>query len=66
MDFAEPLPKVRHTSDPTLKFSVTMEPVQSAPAKEVIVDDIAREAEARRAVAMKATLNCIVVRRRSE
>jgi hypothetical protein len=36
--------------------------VQPAPAKPVIVADIAREAEARRAVATNTTLNCIIVR----
>jgi hypothetical protein len=55
---------VRHSLDdaPLLK---TTEPVQSAPAKPVIWADIAREAEARRAVAMKTTLNCMMVRSRS-
>ena len=39
--------------------------MQPAPAKRVTVADIAKEAEARRAVATKTTLNCIVVTRRS-
>ena len=59
---AELLPKVRHVLAPTV-FSVSTEPVQSAPAKEVIVADITREAEARRAVETKTKLNCILARR---
>ena len=64
IDFVEPPPKVKHSLDGTLKLSPLV-PVQPAPAKPVIVADIAREAEARRAVAMKTMLNCIVVRWRS-
>ena len=56
---------MRHTLDPTLKFSVSMVPVQSAPANVIIVDDITREAEARSAVPRKIALNCMIVGWRS-
>jgi len=61
MDLAELLPKVPQNPVGTLVLPL-WEPVQSAPAKTVTVADIAREAEARRAVVMKTTLNCIIVR----
>jgi len=46
-------------ADPVLT-SMT-EPVQPAPWKKVSVIDIAGEAETRRTVAMKATLNCMTI-----
>ena len=61
MDLAELLPKVPQNPVGTLVLPLC-EPVQSAPAKTVTVADIAREAEARRAVATKTALNCIIVR----
>jgi hypothetical protein len=64
IDFVEPPPTVKHSLDDTPKLWPLV-PVQPAPEKPVIVADIAREAEARRAVAMKTMLNCIMVRWRS-
>ena len=55
---------MKHSLDDTPKLW-PLAPVQPAPAKPVIVADIAREAEARRAVAIKTMLNCIMVRWRS-
>lgn len=64
IDFAELLPRVPQS--PVGILTPTEEaPVQSAPSKVVIMADIAIEAEARRAVATKTTLNCIMVRLRS-
>lgn len=58
MDLVEPAPRVKHSPDGMLKLSPWV-PVQSAPAKPVMVAENATEAEVRRAVVMNATLNCI-------
>lgn len=60
-DLAELLAKVKHSPEGTL-VAGPWAPVQSAPAKKVMVADIATDAEATRAVVMKTILNCIVMR----
>ena len=61
IDLAEP-PFVSQIHDTVWAFSLVpiKEPVQPAPANHWSVADIAGEAETTRAVAMKASLNCIM------
>ena len=62
IDLAEP-PFVSQIHDTVWALSLVpmSEPVQSAPENHWSVADIAGEAETRRAVVMKANLNCIVL-----